>query len=112
MSGLKFDQLSAIGAVGWSHPTRGEWIEIMRLDGHKPDCRCLTPHGVSGLKSLVALACLLPASSHPTRGEWIEMLTRLHSVTLPTSHPTRGEWIEIIRRSNMLVSVMVSPHTG
>ena len=35
----------------WSHPAWGEWIEISTGISFIPRRRCLTPHGVSGLKS-------------------------------------------------------------
>ena len=38
------------GKLRWSHPTRGEWIEIF----------------VAGILALYEM-------SHPTRGEWIEI---------------------------------------
>ncbi len=56
-----------------SLPTRGEWIEISVQGWGNYDYLRLSPHGESGLKSILsslAEVCLL---SLPTRGEWIEI---------------------------------------
>ena len=58
----------------------------------------LTPHGVSGLKSLWDGPGTVKVSSHPTRGEWIEIpVSSLYLPYISPSHPTRGEWIEMCR---------------
>ena len=67
-----------------------EWIEITAYGDKGIVDTSLTPHGVSGLKSVTPSERQIPV--------W--------------SHPTRGEWIEILRRYSLPVSVMVSPHTG
>ena len=44
-----------------SHPTRGEWIEILNTNSPTGGDPRLTPHGVSGLKFLctnIAANCL------------------------------------------------------
>ena len=56
-----------------SHPTRGEWIEIARPLRHQGIPLRLTPHGVSGLKLVLAARLRATPTSHPTRGEWIEI---------------------------------------
>ena len=65
-----------IGVVGVtvSHPTRGAWIEIVRVFGRH--------HAAN--------------ASHPTRGAWIEILVLFGvKIVRRVSHPTRGAWIEI-----------------
>ena len=57
---------------------------------------CLSPHGESGLKSILILLIFVYILSLPTRGEWVE-IPRVCSVDIAVdmSLPTRGEWVEI-----------------
>ena len=104
-------------------PAWDEWIEIRKSCISTASDRCLTPHGVSGLKygNGSEVDCLF--KSHPAWGEWIEILylcyipstNRLtpHGVSGlklrdtftsccgETSHPAWGEWIEIAGRGSL-----------
>ena len=76
-----------------SHPTRGEWIEIQRFIMQEKTVNCLTPHGVSGLKSISQSTTSKTFTSHPTRGEWIEILVKqlsAHSTYCLTPHGVSG----------------------
>ena len=75
------------------HPTRGEWIEIHNAQYGYNATLCLTPHGVSGLKSPIPYRTHTHALSHPTRGEWIEIspsLLELHHQPRLTPHGVSG----------------------
>ena len=50
----------------WSHPTRGEWIEMQAIEEDVNVILGLTPHGVSGLKfrRCGRCRCLLHVSPH------------------------------------------------
>ena len=50
VSGLKLSDITVDVVFVRSHPTRGEWIEILYVSFHRRQYRRLTPHGVSGLK--------------------------------------------------------------
>ena len=54
-----------------------------------------TPHGVRGLKFLVAEKERKTNGSHPSRGAWIEIMYGLSEAPPTKSHPSRGAWIEI-----------------
>ena len=96
----------------WSHPTRGEWIEML-LMAHPASCgHGLTPHGVSGLKwfSAITQVWLYGLTPHGVSG--LKYLPAYQSDKLTRSHPTRGEWIEIWFLFASLNTDRVSPHTG
>ena len=48
--GLKWRQLAQLGDVLRSHPARGAWIEIEKLDGIIALVSSRTPQGARGLK--------------------------------------------------------------
>ena len=50
VSGLKCQRVRSDNMAEKSHPTRGEWIEIMIAALTELKAERLTPHGVSGLK--------------------------------------------------------------
>lgn len=76
-------------------PAWDEWIEIRKSCISTASDRCLTPHGVSGLKygNGSEVDCLF--KSHPAWGEWIEILYLSLYSQYKSSHPAWGEWIEI-----------------
>ena len=73
VSGLKFVESRNRTANLESHPTRGEWIEMLITTPTWRGANSLTPHGVSGLKSVQYQSSHDLIESHPTRGEWIEI---------------------------------------
>ena len=95
-----------------SHPTRGEWIEIFLYLLFLERGLSLTPHGVSGLKSVAPICWPLETWSHPTRGEWIEIEDGYMPVKVrDLSHPTRGEWIEIkLIKPLKKAKISLTPH--
>ncbi len=73
VSGLKSQTTRHIIIFVSSHPSTGEWIEIM-----------------------CAVALIFSKMSHPSTGEWIEIRMEYLATTGLTSHPSTGEWIEIL----------------
>ena len=55
-------------ALRQSHPSRGAWIEIHPNFGNHRTLRGRTPHGVRGLKLIVALSCVGGQSVAPLTG--------------------------------------------
>ena len=98
VSGLKYCVIIITASGMWSHPPRGEWIEILILADIERNHPGLTPRGVSGLKSIKKKWYEMITLSHPPRGEWIEIYPIARLSNAFSSHPPRGEWIEI--RSN------------
>ena len=67
----------------WSHPPRGEWIEIV-----------------------IRRSRLSVLASHPPRGEWIEMSIKMPNRPVNVSHPPRGEWIEMVDAGNIVSATL------
>ena len=79
-----------------SHPTRGEWIEICLSLVIALATLCLTPHGVSGLKSVHVHGAAKRMERLTPHGVSGLKSVQLHGAAKRMeSHPTRGEWIEI-----------------
>ena len=87
---MKWHSCATAALAAGSHPSRGEWIEIILRSQTRPNRR-----------------------SHPSRGEWIEILIDAENAGIwSRSHPSRGEWIEIKMQSVGRVGIMVSPLAG
>ena len=121
--------------IRWSHPSRGEWIEILpgtpsrsedpRLTprgvsglkfvgrGADPGGAGLTPRGVSGVKSLdVAVVAKGLRGLTPRGVSGLKFRVGDHPHSVRTSHPSRGEWIEINSRCWACPALFVSPLAG
>ena len=60
-------------SIIWSLPTRGGWIEMVKMKRQPKLCYRPSPHGEGGLKSAVTNPEPSSGGSLPTRGGWIEM---------------------------------------
>ena len=90
--GLKFVEEDEVPAVALSHPSRGAWIEMLRVLELLGKYLSRTPHGVRGLKCVASVARLVAMTSHPSRGAWIEMKNPGQFQASPgrTPHGVRG----------------------
>ena len=119
----------------WSHPSRGAWIEIYSRIPRPPRPCGRTPHGVRGLKFVLAFGLGGDGESHPSRGAWIEIVPadvfphplegrtphgvrglkfqgRENRPVCGGSHPSRGAWIEMRTRGGMRTTPKSHPSRG
>jgi len=80
---------------GKSLPTRGEWIEISRVESTALLRLGLSPHGESGLKWLPVQSSTIPLSLSPHGESGLKYHLRESGSLEQESLPTRGEWIEM-----------------
>ena len=71
--GLKFHRADTTPCRGWSHRSRGAWIEICKYNVWKYDRRCRIAHAVRGLKWIEPAQDPFQNMSHRSRGAWIEI---------------------------------------
>ena len=74
MRGLKFHRADTTPCRGWSHRSRGAWIEICKYNVWKYDRRCRIAHAVRGLKWIEPAQDPFQNMSHRSRGAWIEIV--------------------------------------
>ena len=86
---MKLRLIAALIKQQPSPPTRGAWIEMIRV-----------------LEA--AEVCVSP----PTRGAWIEIPSALVTSGAGRSPPTRGAWIEMSDDNLAERVIRVAPHTG
>ena len=88
--GLKQLPLPRLLTIAEPHPSRGAWIETLRLYCPSQSISNRTPRGVRGLKPADGKPHPPPGRPHPSRGAWIETLLYRRYIAQKRTAPLAG----------------------